>query len=47
MSLRDGDRLVRCELGHVHRGRIGAAGPLTRHLNPSIDLTSHQPGARP
>lgn len=31
MSLRDGDRFVRCELGHVHWGRFGAAGLLAYH----------------
>ncbi len=47
MNLRDGDRFVRCELGHVHWGRFGAAGLRTRHHSPSIDITSHRPEARP
>lgn len=29
--IRDGDRLVRCDLGHTHWGRYGAAGLLVHH----------------
>ena len=29
--MRDGDRLVRCEQGHTHWGRFGAAGLLVHH----------------
>jgi 8-oxo-dGTP diphosphatase len=31
MGLRDGDRFTRCEKGHVHWGKYGAAGLLAHH----------------
>lgn len=31
MALRDGDRVTRCEQGHVHWGRYGAAGLVVYH----------------
>jgi len=42
MSLRNSDRLVRCELGHVHWERFTT----THNLNPSIGPARHRPGVR-